>query len=377
MGFLKLHFNIQMFCVAIIFMLFEGGGYLGVGGYYSPVIALVIISAFMTVFRHGIVIRREHFYISILLIIMILHFNASVEYIESSRLVWGYVLLFIMFFSLVLYRAEINDLKYIKTSVIISAFIISLVIIVMRKEYALSGRHTLDIVAPTDPNHLASFLTLALVLNIKEIFFSFKKAKKIIYVLICITILLAILLTGSRGAFVSLILSVPILFFTRLKKFFIGIFFLIFIFGLSFLILPEYLTNRFIKDSYNDSSNQIRLRLWSATIEKISIKPIIGYGAVRSRNITGIGAAHNTFLAFALHFGLLGLTMILLILWKIFITCLNKDMYLFLAVFINLMINSIILENTNTMPFWFILVFLIFAVNYKKENPKCSLWESI
>lgn len=171
MGFLKLHFNIQMFCVAIIFMLFEGGGYLGVGGYYSPVIALVIISAFMTVFRHGIVIRREHFYISILLIIMILHFNASVEYIESSRLVWGYVLLFIMFFSLVLYRAEINDLKYIKTSVIISAFIISLVIIVMRKEYALSGRHTLDIVAPTDPNHLASFLTLALVLNIKEIFF--------------------------------------------------------------------------------------------------------------------------------------------------------------------------------------------------------------
>ncbi len=377
MGFFKLHFNIQMFCVAIILMILEGGGYLGVGGYYYPIIVLVIIAAFMTAVRHGIVFRREHFYISILFIIMILHLNASFEYIESSRLIWGYMLLFIMFFTLVLYRPEIEDLKYIKTSVIISAFIMSFFIILMRKEYVLSGRYTLDILGPTDPNHLASFLTLALILNIKEIFFSFKKSNKLMYILICITILLAILLTGSRGAFVSLILSLPILFLTRLNKFLIGIFFLVFIFGLSFFILPDYLTNRFIKDSYNDSSNQTRIRLWIVAVEKISLQPVIGYGAVRSRNITGIGAAHNTFIAFALHFGLLGLLMILLLLWKIFINCLNKDMYLFLAVFINLMINSIILENTNTMPFWFILVFLIFAVNYKKDKPKYSLWESV
>jgi O-antigen ligase len=127
----------------------------------------------------------------------------------------------------------------------------------------------------------------------------------------------------------------------------------------------------------NDGSNQTRIRLWGRAVEKIKLHPVIGYGAVRSKNITGIGAAHNTFLGFALHFGLLGLVMIVFILWKIFINCLNKDMYMFLAVFINLMVNSIILENTNTMPFWFIIVFLIFAVNYKKENPKCSLWENI
>ncbi|MDD5021036.1 MAG: O-antigen ligase family protein [Endomicrobiaceae bacterium] len=358
-------------------MLFEGGGYLGVGGYYAPVIILVIIAAFMTAFRHGIVFRREHFYISILFIIMILHLNASVEYIESSRLIWGYILLFVMFFSLVLYRAQIDDLKYIKTSIILSAFIISFFIIVMRKEYGLSGRYTLDLVGLTDPNHVASFLTLGLVLNVKEIFFSFKKSNKFIYILSCIIILLAIMFTGSRGAFISLILSVPVLFFAKFKKFFIGMFFSVFIFGLSFLILPDYLTNRFLVDSYNDGSNQARIRLWLGTVEKISLHPIVGYGAVRSKNITRIGAAHNTFLAFALHFGLLGLLMMVFILWKIFINCLHKSMYLFLAVFINLMVNSIILENTNTMPFWFTLVFLAYAVNYKLKNPEVNLWNEI
>ncbi len=358
-------------------MLFEGGGYLGVGGYYAPVILLVIIAAFMTAVRHGIVFRREHFYISILFIIMILHLNASVEYIESSRLIWGYIVLFIMFFALVLYKPQIEDLRYIKKSFIISAFIFSIFIIVMREEYGLSGRYTLNLFVPTDPNHLASFLTLALILSMKEIFFSFKKSNKFIYLISFIFILLAIMFTGSRGAFISIILSVPILFFTRLKKFFIGIFFLVFIFGLSFLILPDYLTNRFIRDSYNDGSNQTRIRLWLRTVEKIKLYPVIGYGAVRSKSITGIGAAHNTFLGFALHFGILGLIMILLILWKIFRNCLNKDMYLFLAVFVNLMINSIILENTNTMPFWFTITFLIFAVNYKLEHKEAELWKIV
>ena len=132
-----------------------------------------------------------------------------------------------------------------------------------------------------------------------------------------------------------------------------------------------------LKNSYNDDSNQARIRLWIRTVEKISLHPIVGYGAVRSRNITGIGAAHNTFLGFALHFGLLGLLMIVFILWKIFTNCLNKYMYMFLAVFVNLIINSVILENTNTMSFWFAIVFLIYAVNYRLKNPGVNLWNEI
>lgn len=377
MNFFKLHLNIQIFCLAIVFMLFEGGGYFGIGGYYAPVIVLVIISAFMTVFHYGMIFRQEHFYISILFIIMILHLNASVEYIDSSRLIWGYILFFVMFFALVLYKAQIEDLKYIKTSIIISAFIISFFIIIMRKEYAVSGRYTLDIFEPTDPNHLASFLTLGFILSIKEVFYSLKKIKKNIYILCSLVVLIAILFTGSRGAFISIIFSVPILFFTKPIKMFIGIFFIIIMFMLSFFILPDYLTNRFIRESYNDDSNKIRVMLWNNSIDKIKEHPITGYGAIRSRNITGIGAAHNTFLAFALHFGLVGLLMILLILWKILRNCLNKDMYLFLAIFVNLIINSIILENTNTMPFWFTLTFLIFAINFKVSNPKISLWDKV
>ncbi len=377
MNFFKLRLNIQIFCLAVIFMLFEGGGYLGVGGYYAPVILLVIIAAVITALRHGFVFSIEHLYISVLFIILVFHLNASVQYIESSRLIWGYILLFIMFFALVLYKPQIEDLRYIKNSFIISSFIISFFIIIMREEYGLSGRYTLNLVAPTDPNHLASFLTLGLIFNIKENFFSFQKSNKFIYFISFIFILLAIMFTGSRGAFISIILSVPVLFFTRVNKFFVGIFFMISVFIFSFLILPDYLTNRFIRDSYNDGSNQTRIRLWTRSVEKIKLHPFIGYGAVRSNNITGIGAAHNTFLAFALHFGILGLLMMLFILWKIFVNCLNKNMYLFLAIFINLMINSIILENTNTMPFWFTLVFLVYAVNYKLKNPEVNLWKEI
>lgn len=358
-------------------MLFEGGGYLGIGGYYAPAIAAVIFIAFLSIFRHGMVLSQEHLYIAILFVIMVFHLNNSINNIETSRLIWGYILLFAMFFTLTLYQPGIEDLKAILNSFIISTVVISICIIVMLKEYNVSGRYTLDIIEQTDPNHLASFLALGLILTLKKTFFSFKKIQKTIYASSSIIILVAMLLTGSRGAFVSIIFSIPILFLIKSKKIFIGAFFIIFMFILSFSILPDYLTDRFVKDSYNDDSNQIRIKLWFDAIEKISIHPIIGYGAVRSRNITGIGAAHNTFLAFALHFGILGLTMILLILWKIFRNCLNKDMYLFLAVFVNLMINSIILENTNTMPFWFTITFLIFAVNFKMRNSKITLWDKL
>jgi len=377
MNLFKLNLNIQFFCFAIIFMLFEGGGYLGIGGYYAPAIAAVIFIAFLSIFRHGMVLSQEHLYIAILFVIMVFHLNNSINNIETSRLIWGYILLFAMFFTLTLYQPGIEDLKAILNSFIISTVVISICIIVMLKEYNVSGRYTLDIIEQTDPNHLASFLALGLILTLKKTFFSFKKIQKTIYASSSIIILVAMLLTGSRGAFVSIIFSIPILFLIKSKKIFIGAFFIIFMFILSFSILPDYLTDRFVKDSYNDDSNQIRIKLWFDAIEKISIHPIIGYGAVRSRNITGIGAAHNTFLAFALHFGILGLTMILLILWKIFRNCLNKDMYLFLAVFVNLMINSIILENTNTMPFWFTITFLIFAVNFKMRNSKITLWDKL
>ncbi len=377
MNFLKTHLNIQFFCLTIIFMLFEGGGYLGIGGYYAPAIILTITASFLTAFRYGITFRQEHFFITILFLIMLFHLNSSIEYMDSSRLIWGFLLLFIMFFALTLYKPQIQDLKIIKYSFLLSAFIISSFILLAREEYGGSGRYTLDIFGPTDPNHLASFLTLGFIFSIKEVFYSLKGIKKIFCIFASIIILTAILFTGSRGAFVSILFAAPILFLITPKKMFIGLFLTAVIFIFSFILLPEDLTNRFIKDSYNDESNKTRIMLWDRSIEKISERPLLGYGAVRSRNITGVGAAHNTFLAFALHFGIIGLLMIILILWKIFRNCLNKDMFLFLALFVNLMINSIILENTNTMPFWFTLIFLTFAVNYKTDNPKIYLWNNI
>jgi O-antigen ligase len=226
---------------------------------------------------------------------------------------------------------------------------------------------------PTDPNHLACFTVLGFLIALKKFFYPVGGEKARLYGLCALCILTATLLTGSRMAFIAVVIGGLILTTRDLKKFFLLIIFLL----AAFAVLPDVLTDRLLYDSYNDGSNSARIFLWRQAWKAIQLHPLIGYGPIDSKLISTFGAAHNTLLSMLLYFGFIGTSCIAVILSKITLHILSADMRLFLSIFAAMIFMSAIIENTVTMPFWFSLIFILWSVNLKRQNRAISLWERI
>lgn len=377
MFFMKLNSAVQIFCIAILGVVFAGGS-LSLMYYYPMVLAVIFISC-IAILHHKISLKAEHFFIAVLLLIMIFNISTSLDNISNSKAVVSILLFFIMFFLLTLHNPTLNDLKAISQCFIISGFLIALFVLFFkmptdenpnRYTYLLYGKSL-------EPNYLACYLSITFIITFRKLMFKTTIVKKFFYVIISLSILYAILISGSRGAFVAILLSALILFSIDLKTFLMRLSVLTICFVLLFMFLPENLIERFIAKSYNDGSNRHRIFLFQTAIAFILDKPFIGYGITAGSYITKLGSTHNTFLTCGLNFGLVGLAAFCALIFKILKNILNKDMRLFLAVFVNLMVTSMIITNLNTIPLWFTLVFLVYAVNYRIKNPQVSLWNEL
>ena len=117
----------------------------------------------------------------------------------------------------------------------------------------------------------------------------------------------------------------------------------------------------------------MRLILFRTAWDFVMQKPLIGQGIA----FTSIGSAHNTFLSILLDFGFIGLFAFVMLLFRNFKVLLQRDMLLFLAIFCDLFITSMIITNYNTIPLWFTLVLLVWVTSYKKSNPDILFWREI
>lgn len=378
----KIHVSDYMLSLIIALICICNSRHLGIN-YYLPVMIPAMSVFLIFLFVEKIKFRIEHFCALILILLTIIHLNDAIYYLAESKVIFSQTILIVFFILFTLSATNIRGLRLIANSFIFCSVVFSLMILFFPYAYDRYGHYSIATFLgehqALDPNYLAACISIAATILVKRVIYH--KQYKLFYIVLATLVLFGVLMTGSRMGMLSFILSFLVLILKDKKKIIFAFIVMSLLAVIILFVLPQDVQERLFYKSYIDSSNIKRIHLWQATVDKILEKPVIGHGAILTKLVISddsvSGAAHNTFLMFLLNFGLLGFIAFIMIYLKIFILCLNKDMYLFLALFANISFSSFIISNNISIFFWAVLVFLTLAVNYKKNNPDTALWDKI
>lgn len=193
-----------------------------------------------------------------------------------------------------------------------------------------------------DPNWaaIALFPTFCCGLSLIEKF----SKKSVIGISLCLFSLNIVFLTGSRGAFLSLIVAVMAFLYYRMKMNGPTIVVLIVVALALYYITPYFFSSvdQELMDRYNGTVDDTgRSEIWHLVIEGFLnsnlFQMIFGHSSV----VKDIGAAaHNIFLQQLYARGVLGLMLLLMFLYRIFKETLNNHNYIGLYLFFALMVSS-------------------------------------
>lgn len=236
----------------------------------------------------------------------------------------------------------------------------------------------LVISAQSDPNGLAGRVFLSLYISFKFIK-DVERKPKIIYYACFFFILLSILSTGSRGAFVSLAVTLIIWIFDVQKKNWIrniSIILLILVGMLLILrILPEEIYMRIIGiESYTRDfqSEYSRTGIWKSFFTIILPKsPILGYGSGSAglvmQNYHGrFQGMHNTYFNMWLEYGVFGLPLFVWLIYSIYKKLKNNSMIVEIGLLIGTMAIIFFLDAYAKKYLWNILSYLLISISLNK-----------
>lgn len=176
-----------------------------------------------------------------------------------------------------------------------------------------------------NPNVLAEYLIMTIPLSISLMWYSKKIHKKIIFLGTSGILILALVLTLSRGGWIGFAVSALVFVILIEKRLLLSI---IPISVAGIFLLPQSILNRILSiGNLADSSNSYRLTMWGITLDIIKDHPIagVGFGHIPFKQTfeTYIRTmptyhAHNTYLEIAAELGIPGLIAFLFLLFIIF-----------------------------------------------------------
>lgn len=354
----------------IALYMFNSDKYMQLSGFYLPLI-LAIGIGFLTVIKSVANKRRFESIQKICIVLLAVFLLSAIVNIKNINR--GYFLSYLIGICLLFELSRINFsaemLEIIKKGYIFSAFLISVLILVVQTRYYALDPTRLTIQVGNgpafDPNYLAYFLVCPVIICIEKII---SKGIKTAYLPVTLVIFGGIFLTGSRAAFLSVAIAGVFLLFTHPKikqifvnpenkrsrwKYIVG-FSAILIIGI--LMIPQETLQRLlsIETWIADSSNVRRLELWSNAVKVIVKRPVIGYGATPTGQVIGqvLGEyepAHNTFLDMCLQCGGIFVVVLLIICCKIF---LKKGKKLSKSICLATMIASVFISAEATLALW-------------------------
>lgn len=240
-----------------------------------------------------------------------------------------------------------------------------------------------------------SVITISIIAFVFSIYYT--ERKYIFFAIVLITLWLAMEL-GGRGPIIWAIASILSLGITRLfqqknlttilKRLFFFSTIVIITLPIIFYLITSYdlvdrleFINRFIGDSERsyDSSSSIgaRIDLKDQALSFISENPIIGYGALSFRVITGSLYSHNIFLDILFDLGLLGLILLILILTKGFTTywkILKNERNPVTITIASLFLFTVGMNLTSGYFYWSpFMVWLSLIVVFNRKSTKASI----
>lgn len=156
-----------------------------------------------------------------------------------------------------------------------------------------------------DPNYFGTICAIGFLVSLR---------KKLINIVIATICLIALILSGSRGALISLCLTLVFVFFYKRKFDFLKFIYLVFLI-LTLYIFVDYLIDIGFFRLHNLLSG--REYLWRASFKLIMQEPFWGYGydIARLLNMEGLvnSSSHNLYLDYILTHGILSFIVYLLI----------------------------------------------------------------
>lgn len=174
------------------------------------------------------------------------------------------------------------------------------------------------------PNLFAYYLVLPLGLAL-YLFFSGdkKKISRLLAIILLPALIVLLVLTFTRGAWLAFIVIALVLGAVKFKKLFFGV---VVVAVLAYLLIPP--IQQRVSDLTSNPNNSIswRLALWRDAVTYAAEKPLLGYGTGTAKELIlekrgeqfGSSDPHNDYLKIALENGLLGLSAYLFLIGNLF-----------------------------------------------------------
>lgn len=231
-----------------------------------------------------------------------------------------------------------------------------------------------------DNNFYASFLTPIFAYG----FYRFTSISKnrLVFFFVSILLFLAIFFTGSRAAFISILLIIAVIiagfiFNKRMSgKKIVMLFMVICIISIVFSYIS---TNTLFERFTNIAgySSNIRIRLWREALNAFFEHPILGAGR-GAANLYALNAlgnyVHNTYLEILCDQGIIGIVLFIALFTR-FIKVKPKNLVFMVAICIGFFVPLLFISAYQTFGFWFSISFCIILSEYLREKSVEDLFE--
>ena len=298
----------------------------------------------------------------------------GIDYIQAI----GLQIVFILMTTQIDYTAHDKEcilIGYVLGCVILGGFVLSNIGQVATKGGRVSAS---TIEGVLDPNNVAAYLVAAVAVLLSYKFE--KKTWSMIKLLFELILIIAILMTASRGAFLSLILFV--LYDSLMQKNIRDTSKKILII-VSVTCIIVWLTNKIFGDNNpisflihrftSDTMGSSRLFLWESALNAIIKKPLWGYGIGSSAYIVSAGnlGSHNTYLTIWLESGIVAITLLItfyISVWKHKLKG-NFNSAVFGALFVSL-VTSFFFDAYNKKIFWLPILLCMISITSRDKSTK-------
>lgn len=315
-------------------------------------------------------------YLFVILISLLYSYNVSTSYNRALSI--GSNILLILVLSMINYNYK--EIQFFKKSIVYGSWFFLLLIFIFSNTTLNEGRLTIQIKASTqDPNYLVGYFIFTVIFYLYELL-TLKRWINILYLSIFIFV---ILLTGSRGGFLSVLISIFCCIFLWIKNkkvkvsslIFLSIIFVVFCIVIYFIIdyIPDAIISRYHISYTITDGGANRFNIWSSMLYNYKQFPALnklfgqGVGTIRSFTING-NVGHNLWLETLIELGMIGVIIICLLYLIFLIKIYNLKDNVIIATFIGYIALTMSLSLYSYKPIWNIFFLILITVNYRNRT---------
>lgn len=367
------HFSIYLLGLVIMLLPLDSA-LSGLLGGVSLIDYLVVLFLFIHIISNSNVIFKKDK--NIIVILPLLYATISIIWSMNKRSLSNlmYISYFILFIVLLNTRFNQREKVIITKSIFFSGLLLIVFTVIFGEFY--KGRLSININGYIDPNYFCTSFIIVFGLLLYNIH---KSKDRILSCFMLIALIIIVVLSGSRGSLVTILLELmAYIVFLNKKHLFKMLLFIVLLFIVLLIlynILPENIVGRFnIFNSIKTDGGSGRLEIWknmlTIYVNGSFISKFFGYGRESSivlyKNMTGINyTPHNLYIKILLEFGIVGLFLVIIGMINILKWTIKNDNAFLFAILVGISVGSLFLDMDNTRVIWFIIFLL------SKDNIIC------